>query len=319
MLRRALTAFVVLSAAAAFAQKPAAPAPAPAAAVKDAGTPAPPPKPTAALTITEGLSTPESVLYDAGTDTYLVSNINGSPLAKDNNGYVAEFSPDGKVVAAKLVEGGQKGVTLNAPKGLVISQGTLYVADIDTVRMFDRKTGAAKGEVKVAGATFVNDLFASADGKVYLTDSGLKMGKAGFESTGTDGVYVIEPGKKPKLKTLLKSKDLKGPNGVFVTADAIYVAPFNSNEVTVLDLNGKKKGDAFKLPKGGLDGVVMIGDKLFISSWEGKSISSGKPGEAFTEVFTELESPADIGFDSKRNRVLVPHFMGNSVAAWDVK
>ena len=25
------------------------------------------------------------------------------------------------------------------------------------------------------------------------------------------------------------------------------------------------------------------------------------------------------GFQSKRNRVLVPHFMGNSVAAWDVK
>ena len=69
----------------------------------------------------------------------------------------------------------------------------------------------------------------------------------------------------------------------------------------------------------GLDGVVMIGDKLFISSWEGKSISSGKPGEAFTEVFTELESPADIGFDSKRSRLLVPHFMGTTVAAWDVK
>ena len=32
-----------------------------------------------------------AVAVDAETDTYLVSNINGSPLAKDNNGYVAEF------------------------------------------------------------------------------------------------------------------------------------------------------------------------------------------------------------------------------------
>jgi sugar lactone lactonase YvrE len=318
MTRRLLSALVVFAVSNALADpKPAAPAPAPA--VKDAGVPAPPPKPTAAVTVKEGLSTPESVLYDAESDTYLVSNINGTPVAKDNNGYITELAPDGKVVAAKLIEGGQKGVTLNAPKGLALAQGTLYVADLDTVRLFDRKTGAPKGEVKVAGATFVNDLFATADGKVYVTDSGMKMTDKGFEPTGTDGVYVIEPGKKPKLKTLLKSKDLNGPNGVFVTADTIYTASFRSNELHQLDLTGKKKGDALKLPKGGLDGVVMVGDKLFVSSWEGKSISAGKPGEAFVEVFTELESPADIGFDSKRNRVLVPHFMGNAVAAWDVK
>lgn len=319
-MNRRLIAACLLVAALAFAQKPASPPPPPAAAAKDAGTPAPPPKPTAALVISEGLSTPESVLYDAETDTYLVGNINGSPFGKDNNGYVSEFAPDGKVVAAKFIEGGQKGVTLNAPKGLALSQGTLYVADIDTVRMFDRKTGAAKGEVKVAGATFVNDVFAAADGKVYVSDSGFKAGKDGaFDPSGTDGVYVIEPGKKPKLKTLLKSKDLNKPNGLFVTADTIYVATFGANEVHALDLTGKKKGEPTKLGKGSLDGVVMVGDKLFVSSWESKSVWSGKPGEAFTEAFTGLESPADIGFDSKRSRLLVPLFMGNAVQAWDVK
>ncbi|MDP3235038.1 MAG: hypothetical protein Q8N26_19805 [Myxococcales bacterium] len=317
MIRRALTAVAVLVAGTTLGQKPAAPAPAPA--VKDAGVPAAPPKPTAAVTFSEGFSTPESVLYDAETDTYLVSSINGSPLAKDNNGYISELSPDGKVVTAKLIEGGQKGVTLNAPKGLTISKDVLYVADLDTVRMFDRKTGAAKGEVKVAGATFVNDVFAAADGKVYVTDSGLKGGKDGFEPSGTDGVYVIEPGKKPKLKTLLKSKDLNRPNGILATADTIYVVSYGANELHALDLNGKKKGEVVKLPKGGLDGIVLAGDTFFISSWEGKSISSGKAAGPFTEIFTELEAPADIGFDSKRNRVLVPHFMGTTVTAWDVK
>ena len=48
--------------------------------------------------------------------------------------------------------------------------GTLYVADLDTVRMFDAKTGAAKGEVKIPGATFLNDI--ATDGKVvYVSDS----------------------------------------------------------------------------------------------------------------------------------------------------
>jgi sugar lactone lactonase YvrE len=317
---RILSACLLLASFSTVAQKPASPPPAAPAATKDAGAPAPAPKPTAAVTFKEGLSTPESVLYDAESDTYLVSNINGSPFGKDNNGYVTELSPDGKVVTAKLVEGGQKGVTLNAPKGLAVAQGTLYVADIDTVRLFDRKTGAPKGEVKVAGATFVNDLFAAADGKVYVTDSGFKAGKDGaFDPSGTDGVYVIEPGKKPKLKTLLKAKELNKPNGLVVTADTIYVATFGANELHALDLSGKKKGEPVKLGKGGLDGVVLVGDTLYVSSWEGKCVFSGKAAGPFAEAFTELDAPADIGFDGKRNRLLVPHFMGNAVAAWDVK
>ena len=283
---------------------------------KPAEKPAPK-KPTAALTVKDGIATPESVFYDAETDTYLISNINGSPLEKDNNGYITELSPDGTVVNAKLVAGGGK-VTLNAPKGLVVHGGLIYVADLDTVRLFDRKTGAPKGDVKVVGSTFVNDLAVSPDGKIYVSDSGLKGGKDGFEPTGTDGIYVIEPGKKPKLKTLLKDKALNRPNGLLVTADTLYVAPFGSNEVQVLDLKGKKKGESLKLPKGGLDGIFEAGGKLYVSSWEGSAVYVDTPGGAFTELFSELKSPADIGFDSKRNRVLVPRFMDSFVEAWQL-
>lgn len=284
----------------------------------DAGAPAEPQKPTAALTVSEGLSTPESVLYDADTDTYLVGNINGSPLAKDGNGDVSEFTTGGKLVA-RLIESGRGGVTLNAPKGLALSKGVLYVADIDTVRLFDRKTGAPAGEVKVPGATFLNDVFAAATGLVYVTDSGLKAGKDGLEPTGTDGIYVIEPGKKPKLKTLVKSKDLSRPNGIVVTADTIYVAPFGASTVFVLDLAGKKKGESLEVSKGSLDGLVLVGDRLIVSSWESKSVWAATLGKPFTELFTGLTAPADIGFDAKRSRVLVPHFMDNVFTAWDLK
>lgn len=279
-----------------------------------------PAKPAAAVTFAEGLSTPESVLYDAETDTYLVSNINGSPFGKDNNGYVAELSPEGKVVSPKLVEGGKNGATLNAPKGLALMAGVLYVADLDTVRLFDRKSGAPKGEVKIPGGTFVNDVFA-ADGKVYVTDSGFKQGKeGGFDPSSSDAVYALDTaGKKPKLKALVKSKDLKHPNGLWATKDTLYVVTFGSNELMTLGLDGKQKAEPTKLPKGSLDGVVLVGDELFVSSWEGKAVYRGKPGGEFKELKGELEAPADIGFDSKRGRVLVPHFMGNSVAAWDVK
>ncbi len=289
---------------------------------KDAGVaaapakPAEPPKPAAALTIKEGLATPESVMYDAETDTYLVSNINGNPLDKDNNGYIAEFAADGKVVNAKLVEGGKNGVTLNAPKGSALLKGILYVADIDTVRLFDRKTGAAKGEVALKGATFANDVAAGPDGNIYVSDSGLNPK---FESTGTDSIWVITPGAKPKAKALIKSKDLHGPNGLLVTQDAIHVVVFGAAELQTYDLKGKKKGEFTRLPNGGLDGIVLVGEELYVSSWGAKAIYKGKPGGEFTAAYTDLEAPADFGFDSKRNLLLVPRFMASQVEAWPAK
>ncbi len=285
---------------------------------KDAGVAEPmkPAKPVASLTAKDGFAIPESVLYDAETDTYLVSNINGAPLDKDNNGYIAELAPDGKIVTAKLIAGGVKGVTLNAPKGLALVKGVLYVADIDTVRLFDRKTGAAKGEVKVPGATFVNDLAASEDGKVYLTDSGLN---AKFEPTGTDGLYVIEPGKKLTVKTLLKDKKLNKPNGVLVTKDAIYVVCFGAPELLKFDLKGKLQGEPTKLPKGSLDGIVALGDEFLISSWEGAALYRGAFGGEFKEIVGELKAPADLGYDTKRGRVLVPRFQESFIEAFDVK
>lgn len=287
---------------------------------KDAGAAAPakaaePPKPAAALTIKEGLATPESVLYDAETDTYLVSNINGNPLDKDNNGFIAEFAADGKVVNAKLVEGGKNGVTLNAPKGSALLGGLLYVADIDTVRVFDRKTGAAKGEVALKGATFANDVAAGPDGNLYVTDSGLN---AKFEGTGTDAIWVVTPGKKLKAKELLKSKDLHGPNGIVVTKDAIHVNTFGAAELQTYDLKGKK-GEFTRLPNGGLDGLVLVGDDVYVSSWGAKTIYKGKLGGEFTAAYTDLEAPADVGFDNKRNLLLVPRFMASQVEAWPAR
>jgi hypothetical protein len=275
------------------------------------------PEPTkAAVTFTGPFATPESVLYDAANDRYLVSNINGMPGAVDNNGFISELTPDGKIKAEKWIEGGKNKVTLDAPKGMAIVKGVLYVADISTVRMFDAKTGAPKGEVKLEGATFANDVAASADGKIYVSDSGIKISEKGIDPTKTDAVWVIEKG---KAKAFAKGEELGHPNGLLVEGKNVVVVTFGSGELYKLDEKGTKTG-AVKFPKGSLDGIVSVGGKFFVSSWEGASVfASDGVGAGATAVIVGTKTPADIGFDSKRNRILVPNFNGNAVQAFDVK
>lgn len=277
-------------------------------------TPPPPAAPTAIFHLT-GFQTPESILYDDAADRYLVSNINGDTTKADNNGYISDVSPDGKLTAEKFIEGGKNKVTLNAPKGTGIANGVLYVADIDNVRMFDLKTGAPKGNVKIAGATFLNDIVVNADGsKVYVSDTGVKFGDKGPVPNGSDAIYVIEKG---KAKALAKTKDLKGPNGLALVADQLWSVELLGNELYRLDEKGKMQ-DVTKLPKGMLDGIAVGADgQLLISSWEGSDVFKGAPKGEFKEAFANLKSPADIGFDKKRNRLLVPLFLDNSIEAWD--
>jgi hypothetical protein len=279
----------------------AAPAPAPAA-----------PTPVAKYT---GLATPESVLYDADADRYLVSNINGKPTDKDGNGFISALSPDGAVTALKWIEGGKDKVKLDAPKGMGIVKGVLYVADLTVVRMFDVKTGAPKGDVAIPGSTFLNDIATGPDGKVYVSDSGLKAGAKDMEPSGTDAVYVIDKG---HAKAIAKEKDLGAPNGLLVTDKGVIVVTFGSGEVYLLDDKGKKQSVS-KPPGGVLDGVVALGDQLLVSSWETSTVYKGPLGGPFEVALDKQKSPADIGYDTKRGRVLIPHFLEDTVEAYDLK
>jgi hypothetical protein len=285
-----------------------------AATLPSVAAPATPPPPKPVFRITEGLSTPESVLYDAANDRYLVSNINGSPTDADGNGYIAEISPDGKITQGKFIAGGAKNVKLDAPKGLGIAKGTLYVSDITVVRKFDAKTGAPQGEIKIPGSTFLNDIAVSADNKVYVSDSGLKMGKDGLEPNGTDAIYMIDKG---KVHTLAQSKDLANPNGLVTVGNDLIVVTFGSGEAYKLGEKGAKV-QATKLPEGGLDGVVSLGDELLISSWKASSVFRGKLGGKFEVAIPGLKAPADIGYDTKRKRLLVPHFLDSTVEVFDL-
>jgi sugar lactone lactonase YvrE len=259
-----------------------------------------------------GLETPESVLHDEAADVYLVSNINGEPLGRANNGFIARIRPDGTVDQLKWIEGGVNGVTLNAPKGLALIGDTLYVADIDSVRAFDRTSGAPLGARGVPGATFLNDLAVGPDGRLYVSDTGVD---ASFEPTGADAVYVFDGA---TATAVARGDQLARPNGLAFDGQRLIVVPFGSADVMALASSDTASAYAVTtiatLPGGQLDGVVAIGDgTLLVSSWEAQSVFRISADGRITAVAENIEAPADIGWDAQRHRLLIPLFMGNRI------
>ena len=255
-----------------------------------------------------GFSTPESVLWDHAGDEYLVDNINGSPTAKDNNGFISRLRPDGTIDSLKWIEGGRNGVTLNAPKGSGVHGDTLFVADIDVVRLFSRTDGHHLTDWPVRGATFLNDICVGSDGTVYVTDSGLKPD---FSSSGTDAVYRFDHG---RAVALARGTALDRPNGC--TTDAagdVVVVGYGTGKVYKLDRAGHRT-DLPTPPAGALDGVFYVGDTLVLSSWADSSVLELAPHDtAYRFVARGLASPADIAYDAQRHRLLVPQFQLNQV------
>lgn len=275
--------------------------------------PEPPPGPTTIVVRDAGLQMPKSVLWDADQDVYFVSNISGDPAAPNKNGFISKIGPDGKILTLKFVDGGKKTSELNAPKGLAIIGDTLYVADLNVVRKFDRKSGKAKGAIKIAKSVFLNDLSASPDGKtLYVSDSAVAITAGNFADTGDDAIYAIDV-KKGSAVDLIKDQALHRPSGLLADDDGVWVVTLGANLLFHVNKLGGT-GPATKLPKGGLDGLVRLADDSFlISSWEASAIFRGTSGGEFKEVISEIPSPADIGLDVKRNALLIPIFQKSAV------
>ncbi len=267
---------------------------------------------TDVVSVVGGFAEPESVLHDSVDDVYLVSNLGGSPIEKDGNGFISRVSPDGRILAARWIAGGERGAVLHAPKGTGIVGDTLYVADVDVVRRFHRVTGAPLGEVAIPRATFLNDVAVGADGSVYVTDSGLRMGGGRMEASGTAAVHRIAPG--GAVQAVVDGNDLGSPNGIVVDADgSVVVAGYTSGSVVRIAPGGART--ALRAPsRGNLDGLVRTRDgRLLVSDWKRSSIYAVTANAEPLVALRDLPSPADIGYDARRNRLLVPLMTMNRV------
>jgi sugar lactone lactonase YvrE len=258
---------------------------------------------------TTGLNVPESVRYDAELDVYYVANINGNPSQKDNNGFIARVRADSTGVMTMLVEGGKNGVRLNAPKGMALRGDTLFVADIDMLRMFHRRSGEYLGAVSLRenNATFLNDVVAGPDG-IYITDTGIMFdASGGMTHPGVNrlfkvvGTTVTEP---------LKGDSLLNPNGIAWDAkgNRFILAPFGGPNLQAW-APGEATPTTLVAGPGGYDGIEVLSNGNFlVSSWTDSTVHIVHGGTHMMPLVKNVAAPADLGVDTKRNVLAVPRF-----------
>lgn len=260
-----------------------------------------------------GFRTPESVKWDSAQDVYFVSNINGAPDAKDGNGYISVVLPSGQVRDSMYIKG------LNAPKGMALIHDTLWVADIDVVRAYNARTGASVATVPLPGAVFLNDIAVAPDGSLYVTDTAIRFGANGqVQHPSTDQIFRIGPGHK--VSVAIKSDSLGRPNGITWNRvnQHFIIVPFGANRLLAWK-PGETTVTKIEAGPGQFDGIEIVNDgSVWVSSWADSSVYRYARGQS-ARLIKGVPSPADIGYDAKRNRVLVPIFTGNRVEIYQLQ
>jgi sugar lactone lactonase YvrE len=261
-----------------------------------------------------GFSTPESVIHDTIQDIYFVSNVGpGNAGALDGNGFISRVSPSGTILQLAWVSG------LNGPKGLWLFGDGLYVADVDTLRVFNRFTGGSITAIPIpnplAQPLFLNDVVVAQDGTAFITDN------------VNSAIFLVTPQGQPSL--LASGAALGRPNGIQAQGANISWVTFFSNtvlrtnpsthiftQITLPPVDVSQAG----LPPGALllDGYIQLQDgRVLVSSWVTGDVSfispSGKEMTTVAHVPSLFDpsgpaGPADINVDLSRGRVLIPLF-----------
>jgi hypothetical protein len=188
---------------------------------------------------------------------------------------------------------------------MTIVGDTLWVVDADAVRAFNRRTGAPLRTVSFSAFKlgFLNDIAPGPDG-LYVTD------------TGTDHIYRIAGG---RATVALNDTTLGDPNGITwdPASRRFIVVPYGGGSAIKSWAPGTKTLTAIGTSTGTkLDGVeVLSGGGALVASQGDSSLHlfSGGTGRP---IIKTGGAPADIGVDTKRNRVAVPFVDRNLVEIW---
>ena len=258
----------------------------------------------------KGFAQPESVVFDAETDALYLSNIVGQPMQKDGNGFISKLKPDGTLIEREWVTG------FDAPTGLAIVGGTLYVADTDQLVAIDTASGKIGKRYSAEGAKFLNDVAAGPDGAIYVSDM------------PNDTIWRLKDG---SFEPWLKDEALNGPNGLVVQGDDLIVAQFGDMPeegkdaakgslvaVSLSDKAIRKLGDG--TPIGHLDGIEPFEPGVYlVTDWADGALHRIDDAGKVTRLLDTNQGSADLTYLAKEKIVIIPMMVDGTLAAYELQ
>lgn len=254
----------------------------------------------------EGLETPESAYYDPQSKLIFVSQIVGNALDKDQRGYISSYDVSGALVDKEVVKG------LNAPKGMRVHKGILWVSDIDQVLAINLKNKKIIKKISIPGSQFLNDVVVAPNGVVFVSD--LTAGK----------IFTI---KGNKAKLFASSQDL--PNGLLIEKGKLLMVSWGEGlkddfstkslgKMYTYDLKNKKRKALFSSPLGNLDGLEALaeGKGYLISDWVNGAVYKISLKGEVEKILALNKGAADIGLVPEKNMLLVPRMLENKLSAY---
>lgn len=264
-------------------------------------------------------ASPSAIIHDAERDVYWVSNLNED--GGGTGGFISKLAPEGAITTLNFIDGRNPGVKLGAPRGLAVAGEYLYVADVTAVRKFNADTGEPSGSIEVPGAQYLSDVAIAADGSLYATDVGGDPNMAEVPDSGTDAIYEITP--SGEVSEVARRPDLGGPFSLVADPKGLWITCTGTNQLLLIipSSDGTPAADAGRLdlPIAAPRGLAALPDGTFaIAGWSDGSIYRGFRDGPFARVVSGLESPADLGYDARRKRLLIPLLTGHSLAILEI-
>jgi sugar lactone lactonase YvrE len=251
--------------------------------------------------------TPESVLHDPARDVlYVTSFDNQYEQSTAPTGYISRLAMDGTVLTARWVE------NLHAPSGMVIAGDRLWIAEREGLTAIDLATGGVALRYPIAGTLFLNDVAADAQGRIYVSDTRPNAPQTAVSVWRlADGVvtpWLVDPA-------------VGRANGLLVIGDELYVGSTQDGCLKVVNLETRAVRTVVSLGAGVVDGIRSDGEGgTLVSLWEGQLFHVDAAG-VLTQILDLMPSErntADFEYLPAERRLLVPTFLGNTVAAFEL-
>ncbi len=250
------------------------------------------------------MDAPESVAFELKSNTLFVSNVVGSGLAADGNGWIGKVDLNqAEPRVQKWIEG------LDAPKGIAIQGTLIWVADLKRIVAYDFKSRQKVIEIKPVGARMLNDVVTNGQDEVFVSD------------TFSNKIYSIKNNKATSAWTI------ESPNGLFVRGDQLYVAtwgapimsdwstthPGQLYKVSLKDSNSSLT-PIFPEVKGNLDGLAIdAAGNTYISDYMKATIMRIDPKGKVTDLAKDLIGVADFIYEPIAKRIIAPVMGKNKV------